>query len=199
MVGVIENTGQGDFCFYYLNEGIEEAQKEGFTPYIDFPDTTRTYKDNVLDVFGQRLIKFDRTDVQKYLDFWEVLPEDKEDKYKLLAFTQAMLPTDNFEFLADFYPVKGLHFVSEVCGLSGLQFKSDFIIKDDILTWQLEKDNPFDPFAVKVYKGNDFIGYIKLVHSKIFHEKPDSDFKIQVKNVDQNGIINRIFIRISLS
>jgi hypothetical protein len=36
----------------------------------------------------------------------------------LLAHTQGLVPTDNFEFLADFYLTKNLKFVSEIAGLT---------------------------------------------------------------------------------
>lgn len=118
VVGRIKKNATDGVRFEYLLKGVEEAQKEGFTPYIDFPDTDKVYKENVLDIFGQRLLKSERSDIQKYHDFWAIDPKFKEDKFYLLAYTQGMLSTDNFEFLADFHPVKDLKFVSEICGLS---------------------------------------------------------------------------------
>ena len=90
--------------FHYIKAGVKKAQEEGFTPYVDFPDTTKVYTEKVLDVFGQRLIKTERSDIQKYLDFWNISKEYQNDKFYLLAYTQGMLSTDNFEFLADFHP-----------------------------------------------------------------------------------------------
>lgn len=108
-----------------------------------------------------------------------------------------MLSTDNFEFLADFHPVKGLRFVSEVCGLSHNKIEPGTVQTGDILTYELEKDNPKDPYAVKVLKGTKVLGYVKMVHSKVFHKRAKSPLKVKVKSVDQNGSVNRIFIEIS--
>jgi hypothetical protein len=67
----------------------------------------------------------------------------------------------------------------------------------DKLIWKLEKENTIDPFAVRVFKENISLGYIKLVHSRVFHKKLKSDLKITIKSIDQNGSINRVFVKIS--
>lgn len=198
IVGTIECLESGQYSFSYLKEGISQAFKEGFTPYIDFPDPSKVYNENVIEIFSQRLIKSERTDIQKYLDFWEIKDEDRIDKYKLLAYTQGMLSTDNFEFLADFNPVPGLCFISEICGLSQQSIPTGHIKEGDVLTWAFEPGNSYDKFAVKVKKDATHIGYIKTVHSRVFQKPAFPDFKIEVKSVDQNGTINRVFIRISL-
>ncbi len=69
-----------------------------------------------LDIFAQRLIKSERPDIQNFYDFWEIEPQFKDDKFYLLGHTQGLLPTDNFEFLADYKPVEGLHFLTEIAG-----------------------------------------------------------------------------------
>lgn len=197
IVGVIKRSATNGVRFYYIKEGVEEAQKEGFTPYIDFPDTSKVYTENVLDIFGQRLIKTERPDIQKYLDFWAIDPKYKDDKYYLLAHTQGMLSTDNFEFLADFHPIKELHFVSEICGLSHAKVQPGTLAVGDRLSWKLEKGNVKDPYAVRVFKGEMFLGYLKLIHSKVFHRKLKGQLKISVKSVDENGSVNRVFVDIS--
>lgn len=197
IVGIIKKNATEGVRFCYLSNGVEEAQKEGFTPYIDFPDTSKVYTENVLDIFGQRLIKTERPDIQKYLDFWDIDTNYQDDKFYLLAYTQAMLSTDNFEFLADFHPIKELQFVSEICGLSHYKVESGTLHVGDVLSYELEKDNPKDPFAVKILKGSKILGYVKIVHSKVFHKKVKRHLSVRVKSVDQNGTVNRVFIEIS--
>ena len=197
IVGVIKKNATSGVHFHYIKAVVEEAQKEGFTPYIDFPDTSKVYTENVLEIFGQRLIKTERSDIQKYLDFWDIDPKFKDDKYYLLAYTQGLQSNDNFEFLADFHPVKGLCFVSEICGLTHNKIEPGFLSTGDKLSWELEKNNPKDPKAVKVLKGSKVLGYVKMIHSKVFHDKAKSDLKIRVKSIDQNGTVNRVFIEIS--
>jgi len=197
IVGVIKKNVNEGVSFRYINKGVEEAQSDGFTPYIDFPDTAKIYSENVLEIFGQRLIKSERSDYQKFLDYWAIDPNYQDDKYYLLAYTQGMLSTDNFEFLADFHPVKDLCFVSEICGLTHFKVVAGTISPGDKLSWQLEKDNPKDKYAVKVFKGEKVLGYIKMIHSRVFYKKLKSPLKITVKSIDQNGIVNRVFIEIS--
>lgn len=118
----------------------------------------------MLDVFGQRLIKTERSDIQKYLDFWNISKEYQNDKFYLLAYTQGMLSTDNFEFLADFHPKKDLRFVSEICGYS----------------------------FFKLIPGQ--LSVVKLVHSRVFHKSLKQPLTVRVKSIDQNGKVNRVFI-----
>lgn len=196
IIGIIKRNAFG-VSFSYIPEGLEEAKKSGFVTYTDFPDETKVYTDGVLDIFGLRLNKSERGDIQKYYDYWEINPKYKEDKYYMLAHTQGLLPTDNFEFLADFYPTRELSFTSELCGLTNLKLDKDTLEEGDLLRWVRDPYNEFDRFAVKIFKGETFVGYIKKVHSRIFYKKCRSKLKITVKSINRNGHLNRAFIKIS--
>lgn len=196
-VGVIKRNSNDGVTFSYLEEGVQKAEKDGFTPYVDFPDVTRIYSENVLDIFGQRLIKTERTDSQKYLDFWAIDPKFNENKYYLLAHTQGLLATDNFEFLADYNPLKGLSFISEICGLSHTNPPVDIITQGEELKWKFNKKNTFDSKAIEVYKGDFYLGNVKLVHCNVFHKSGGDKLKITVKSIERNGHLNRVFINIS--
>lgn len=197
IIGVLKKNASEGIRFAYIKENISEALKDGFSPYVDFPDIEKVYKENVLDTFGQRIVKADRSDIQKYYDFWELDRKYVEDKYYMLAYTQGLLSTDNFEFLAEFYPKEDLHFVSEICGLTQRKLPPNTVKTGDELLWKKENNNLYDSFAVQVFKGNTLIGYIKKVHNKVFYSNLKGKLRIIVKSVDQNGSINRIFIRIS--
>jgi len=41
IVGVIKKNTTNGVRFSYIAKGVQEAEKEGFTPYIDFPDISR--------------------------------------------------------------------------------------------------------------------------------------------------------------
>lgn len=197
IIGKIKRTAH-DLSFSYYQKGLELARAQGLEgSYTDFPETDSIYKTNVLEIFGQRLNKSEREDISKYYDYWEINPSYKDDKYYLLAHTQGLLPTDNFEFLADYNPVRGLSFISELCGLTHLKLLKDTISEGDILTWKREPTNEQDKYAVKVYKGSTFVGYVKRVHSRVFYKKLRGELKITVKSVNKNGHINRAFITIS--
>ena len=69
-------------------------------------------------LFKQRLFRSERSDYKEFLDFWKISEDKKDDTLYLLAHTQGIVPTDNFEFLADFYLTKDIQFVSEITRLS---------------------------------------------------------------------------------
>ena len=196
VVGVIKkNSTQGVRFAYTIDE--QKAKEIGFVPYPDFPDLRKEYNQNVLDVFALRLTKSERPDIKKYYDFWEIDAAHQQDKFFILAQTQGLVATDNFEFLADYYPVKELSFVSEICGLSHQSLASDMLAVGDVLRWELEPKNEYDKFAVKVFKGDVFLGYIKTVHNKVFSKQGTGRLKVSVKSIDANGHLNRVFIKIS--
>lgn len=197
LVGVIKCNATKGLRFEYIPDGVSRAKDDGFVPYPDFPETDKIYSEDVLDIFGQRLNKSEREDIIKYYSYWEVDPKMKDDKYYLLAHTQGMLPTDNFEFLADYNPIADLSFMSEICGLTKLQLPPNVIEEGDILRWEREPNNVYDHNAVKLYKGEIFVGYVKAVHSKVFYKKNADKLKVTVKSVNKNGHLNKAFIKVS--
>lgn len=195
-VGLISRNQTEGVTFRYIKEEVQEAIKYGFNMYPDFPNPNVVYKNNVLETFAQRLTNTDRADIQKYYNYWEILPSLKDNKYYVLAQTQGLLSTDNFEFLAEYYPVKDLNFTSEICGLTSRKLPSGILKIGDSLKWELDNLNPYDKNAVKLYKDNIDLGYVKLVHSKVFHDSKYKNFSITVKSFEENGHLNRAFISI---
>lgn len=198
-MGVLKKNATQGVRFSYIAKGVELAKQEGFTPYPEFPEISREYADNVIEIFGQRITKSERSDILDFLDFWEIDPKYKDEKFYLLAHTQGLNPTDNFEFLADYNRIKSLRFLTDLASLSLLKLPVGSVEKDDELTYQLEKNNQYDKDAVKVFKGDIHVGYIKKVHSKVFHKKGAGSFKLTVKAIEQNGIIKRIFVKVAAS
>lgn len=197
IVGVIKKSASKGCTFCYIKEGVEKAKEEGFAPYTEFPDVEKTYKENVLEIFSQRLIKSDRPDIQDFYSFWEIKPQYKDDKYYLLAHTMGLLPTDNFELLADYKPVKELSFMTDLAGMSKLKLPSGLVKVGDSLSFEPEPTNKHDKYAVKVLKDGVTLGYIKKIHSKALIGKRNNGIKLIVKVVDQNGLIKRIFVKVS--
>jgi len=113
----------------------------------------------------------------------------------MLAYTQGILPTDNYEFLAEFNSSKDLKFITEISGLSKLKISSDSLKKGDILTYKKEPNNLYDEYAVKLFKGELFLGYIKIIHNRVFH-RSNREFKISVQHIEKNGVLNRVFLKI---
>lgn len=196
-VGTIKKSASEGIRFQYNHEGVKEAKELGFVHYEGFPDTDKIYTENVIEIFGQRLMRSERPDLQDFYDFWNIDLSKKEDKFYMLAFTQGLLPTDNFEFLANFNPVDGLSFVSEITNLSVAQIPSDKVSIGDVLKYELEPNNLYDKKAVKVFKNELYLGHIKLIHCKVFH-KTNKPFNLTVQGIEKNGVLKRIFVKVSL-
>lgn len=196
-VGVIKSNVSEGLRFKYLQKNLETASKEGFIPYTGFPETDKEYRENVLDILSQRLVKSERNDLSNFYEFWKVDLEKRFNPFYMLVQTQGLLPIDNFEFLADFNPNKGLNFISEIAGLTKTQVSSDKICVGDKLRYELELENEFDRYAVKLFKDNLFLGYVKLIHSKLFY-KSKREIKVKVHHIEKNGILKRVFIDIEI-
>jgi hypothetical protein len=197
IVGVLQQSDAGTFSLTYDGGVIEKAKQEGFAPYTEFPDVTKIYNGTVLDIFAQRLIKSERPDVQIFYNFWEIEPQFIDDKFYLLGHKQGLLPTDNFEFLADYNIVPNLHFLTELAGLSTYQLSGNSLSVGDILRFEIDKENKYDNEAVKVFKGSLEIGYVKKIHCKVFHKPGAEKLKLSVKALDKNGKIKKVFIKVS--
>ena len=197
IVGVINQTPDQKFVFSYDENVVNEAKQEGFAPYTEFPDISKKYNGNVLEIFGQRLMKSERPDIQSFYDFWEIDASSTHDKFYLLGHTQGLLPTDNFELLADYNPTPGLRFLTEIAGLSKYNLPSDTVRPGDILTFEIDNGNKFDPDAVKIFKDDMELGYIKKIHCRLFHKPNAENLTIEVKALDKNGIIKRLFVKVS--
>lgn len=196
-IGVIKNNITDGVRFNYIPVKVKEAKEYGFVNYEGFPEIDKLYSENVLEKFGQRLIQSDRNDLKGFYDFWGVDVKYKNNKYYMLAHTQGILPTDNFELLADFNPIKGLTFISEITNLKEAQIPSDIIELGDKLSYELEKKNNFDKFAVKLFKNNYYLGHIKLIHNKVFH-KSKYPLNVNVHSIEKNGVLNKVFIKITI-
>lgn len=197
IVGVIKKSAVKGVRFSYITKNVKSALVEGFSPYTEFPDIHKEYQEGVLEVFGQRIMKSERSDISDFYDFWEIDSRFKEDKYYLLAHTQGLNPTDNFEFLADYNPTDELRFLTDLASLSNLKLPANTVKPGDLLSYELESTNLFDKKAVKVLKDGQQIGYIKKIHSRVFYKQKTNSIKLVVKAVEQNGLIKRVFIKAS--
>ncbi|MBL1278768.1 MAG: hypothetical protein COA33_000725 [Fluviicola sp.] len=197
LIGVIRRNKTEGTRFSYLKEGVEKARTLGFSVYEGFPDTTKSYTKNVIEIFGQRLMRSERNDIKDFYDFWLIDEKYKNDDFYMLAYTQGILPTDNYEFLADFNPDKKLEFISEIAGLSTTKLPGDTLVKGEVLRYEKEKPkNSHDEYAIKVFKGDLFLGYVKTMHNRVFY-KTRKTLKIAVHHIEKNGLLNRVFIHVS--
>ncbi|MFD2786259.1 hypothetical protein [Hymenobacter rubripertinctus] len=175
---------------------MEEAKKVGFISYTEFPDINTLYTDGVLEIFARRLTRNERNDRSNMLEFWSA--EGKGyDAFDMLAMTQGWLTTDNFEFLADFYPKRHFQFVTDLAYTRSLELPRGTIAEGDKLQFKFDRKNEVDCKAIRVFKDELFIGFIKQKHCNFFHHlKRSWTTNLQVKAVDQNGVIRQVFITV---
>jgi hypothetical protein len=196
VVGKIKRNVSSGVTFAYDLDGVSKAKEEGFSLYEGFPQLDKIYHENILQIFGQRIVQSERSDLDDFYDFWKIDKTLKHDLFYMLGFTQGLLPTDNFEFLADFNPIKGLTFVTEIAGLSHHNVSPKLISVGEELQYQRDLDIPEDKSAVSLWKNGVKLGYIKAVHSKVFY-KGVSNFDIVVKRIEKNGKLNRVFLDVT--
>ncbi|MGF7216651.1 hypothetical protein GGR92_002818 [Spirosoma lacussanchae] len=199
IVGLLTDSYDNQVRFSYLQDGVNGAKQDGFQGYTEFKDYTKEYKHNVLEVFAQRLTPAVRLKSSHTSIFWAI-PEDKIlDTWSILAYTQGLLSTDNFELLADFEPYKGLSFISDLAGLSHIEIPINLLNVGDVLRWEFDLENKFDDKAISVYKSNTKIGYIKKVHCNLFHKWDSRNIEISTHAIEKNGSIKNVFIKIHLA
>ena len=188
--------------FTYKGNNIKEALREGFIGYPGLSFDANKKYNNVLKMFSSRLINTDRNDIKDFLDFWEINQECKKDKIYLLAMSQGLTGTDNFEFLANYYVDNNKPFLRFVTDIAGLQYHCNDdvfnkIKKGNNLEFELEPNNKYDKQTVKVLFNNTFIGHIKKGHNNVFYQTDANKIQLEVKKSIQNGN-KQLFVVVSL-
>lgn len=187
-----------NYVFKYL-PNAKEMLNEGFAAYTEFRDLDKTYKQNVLEIFGQRLTKSSRPDIKNLYRFWGVDETKSADIFYLLGKTQAQLATDNFELIPEYNIGIPLTFVSEIVGLTHNPLAKGTLLVGDILDIVKDNSNQFDINAIKTYKHKKFIGFIKAIHCNVISNTDLRKIKVVVNAIDQNGIVKRIFVKVIIS
>lgn len=192
LVGVIKKNATSGVRFFYLADGAIEARRLGFEAYRDFPNVIEVYTENVLRSFGQRILQAARPDKEAYFDFWQVNNEFKSKPFYMLAYTQGMLPSDNFEFLASFNPRKDFSLVTELCDLTSNDLASGTLHPDDVLPYTYDRKSEL----ATVYKDKTAVGKVKVVHSRIFGKT--KQLVVRVHRLEKSEKGDRVFVRIAM-
>ncbi len=195
-VGIIKSNATDGAFFQYAPEGVKEAKTQGFLGYPGLSLDKEIHADNILGVFSQRLLKPERQDVKSYYDFWQVSRDRMSDPLCLLAYTQGLLPTDNFEFLADFNPSNGQQFITELAGLSYFQVKANEVSIGDKLSFIKEPNNNVDGKAIAII-GDRKLGYIKIIHSRVFYKNYKTPPTVEVYHLEGKEQVTKLFLKVT--
>lgn len=194
IVAKLKRTAEGIY-FSKNKANMDIAKKQGLDYLAGFHKLEDGISKDIEYLLLHRLINKDRPDKNTFLDFWEA--SNTTNTFDRLGLTQGKSPTDNIEFLAEFYPKKGIKFVTDLAGLSHLKIETGKVSIGDILSFKREKNNEYDKNAVAIYKGDSIVGYVKQIHNRFF-QKLKHPVKLQVKAIDQNGYIKQIFILVTI-
>lgn len=202
LVGVFsrENSSGDAIEFNYQQEEVLKAQEKGFCNYPEFPEIGKVYKTNIKTALTLRLMPKSRADRKSYLSFWNANNEEF-DWFDELGFTQGKLATDTFEFLAEFpkkFNGKGIGFVSDVASLSHNKLAPDCVLIGDQLRFEMDSHNEFDQNAVKLFKNDLSLGYVKKGHNLFFKKIKNEEVNIVVKNIEINGNLNKIYFLVKV-
>lgn len=193
LVGVIKKNATKGVRFFYLADGAIEARLQGFDTYPTFPDVTEVYTEDVLRFFGLRILKAAKDGFENseaYFDAWGINREYKSKPFYMLAYTQGMLESDNFEFLASFNPQKDFSLVTEVDDFQPAVISTLDLQVGDTLKYKMTKGSE----EVKLYKDQRYVGKVKIVHSRIFAKA--KNLIVKVHRLEHGAEQSKAFIRI---
>lgn len=163
----------GKYEFEY-SEGIEEALKVGFVPLIAFNDINKKYtSDRLFTSFSSRIPDRRRKDIKKILEKYGM---DEYDEYKLLKLSGGRLPIDSLEFIDPIID-NGENPIERKFNVAGQRYylgcdgencnRSLEVNVNEELVLELEPDNIYDKFAIKICNKSDkLIGYVPRYYSK---------------------------------
>lgn len=196
LVGLLKRDKQG-YSFAYNNDSVCLAKDSGFNGYPEFPDFKARYiGESIINIFAQRIIPISRPDRERVLQFWRA-NNPSYDYFDILGFTQGKLPTDNFEFLADFPFIKNLTFVTDLAGVKFRDLKKEDLETISPLHFEFEPENEYDQNSVAIFKGKAKLGYIKKVHQNFFHKAEiNKNIIMQIVDKNVNGKVNQIFLEV---
>lgn len=202
LIGVLtrEHASGETIIFKYNKEEVRKAKDAGFFNYPDFSDYDKEYNTNLKTAFSLRLMPKSRADRKEYLSFWNA-DIDNLDWFDELGFTQGILATDTFEFLAEFpkkYNGQGINFVSNIASLSHLNLSVESVSIGDKLRFVLDNKNPYDNTAVKLYKDDLYLGFVKRGHNLFFQKVKNDEVDIRVTALEKNGKMSQIYYSVKV-
>lgn len=169
------------------NCGVNLATRYGFRKLEPFQDMNVYTSDTLFNVFNRRLPNRTRPDFSKLVEEYELNLNCTT--MELLEATGGRLATDTLEFITPFTIEESGEFDIDfyIAGWRYYEGKSiiDKLIPGTQLTLDLEPENKYDPFAIKVLgPENVMLGYVPIYYSRYLDEA--------VKNSNYNAYVKKI-------
>lgn len=171
-IGILEYK-DNEYSFKYVNPELEDAQKVGFDYFPGFSDVNMEYKNS--DLFANIQTRLPNRNRPDYLDILNSYGLDsKSSKFDILKATKGRLITDNYEFVPIFDNNKIEFDVAGTRHCLDVKKCKDIISINDKLELQLEPDNEYDKYAIRVIltkNGKNYhLGYVPRYYSKELYE-----------------------------
>lgn len=158
-----------EYSFKYTNPELEDAQSGGFEYFPGFDNVHKQYTSR--DLFANietRLPNPNREDYLEILNRYGL--EIDSTKLDILRATKGRLLTDNYEFVSAFDSNKVEFDVAGTRHCKDTKKCIDIISINDKLELELEPNNQYDLYAIKVIlkknNKNYHIGYVPRYYSK---------------------------------
>lgn len=171
-IGILEYK-DNEYSFKYVNPELEDAQKVGFDYFPGFSDINMEYKNS--DLFANIQTRLPNKNRPDYLDILNSYGLDsKSSKFDILKATKGRLITDNYEFVPIFDNNKIEFDVAGTRHCLDVKKCKDIISINDKLELQLEPDNEYDKYAIRVIltkNGKNYhLGYVPRYYSMELYE-----------------------------
>lgn len=181
-----------DNSIYIFNYSDEYKSNSNNTPIFPFIDLSSEYTcPKLFPVFSSRLPDPKRADIKTILSKYGM---EEYDEFTLLMKSRGRLPIDTLEFVPEISEneVDGLD--TEVAGVSHYNACILFhdhidLSKGDKLRLELNPENQFDKYAVKVLKADNLIGYIPKYYSQMIFEtiKKNNNLYAVISNISEHN------------
>jgi len=172
VVGEILRQGDVYTLRYLVNTSdYQKALESNFSLYPAFMNKDKEYTSGVLDTFMLRLPPRKREDFKNFLQSLRLPTDAVISDFALLGYSEARLPGDGFSIVNPFddAPVP-CQFLSEVAGYRYFQGSSMDIKCGEVVTFETEPDNPYDPMAIKILLRGEQIGFVNRCQTVPFHK-----------------------------
>ncbi|WP_160394519.1 HIRAN domain-containing protein [Paenibacillus sp. MMS18-CY102] len=163
------------YTFFYNLSGLNEAKKEGFSPFVGLSDVDRLYESNELfPAFERRIPDKGRAQFKRILLEYDIV-NSGDTSWDFLFITGGKLATDSLSFLSPIYYDKSTRLSYVACEVAGWSHTSKFnrLLKlEDELIPNIDLNNRQDVHAIEIldpqHKGTK-VGYIPRPYNSFFY------------------------------
>ncbi len=193
-IGILTCSKQ-QYIFKYDNPELDDARKSGFEFFPGFEDIYKEYISK--ELFANIETRLPNPARPDYLEILNVYGLEKDStKLEILKATKGRLLTDNYEFVSAFDKVKVQFDVAFTRHCFDVKKCLKLISVNDKLLLELEPDNLYDEYAIKVVlnKNNKYyhLGYVPRYYSKELTQllKDNVEYSAMVQSLNFESKIN---------